>query len=174
MKNYSYSVLRYRHNPTSGEAINVGVLLYAPGENYAQLEIDKRYGHLSKLYRDFCAEDFEWGLDNLQAGLRHLQPQLDNLSLFEDAPATAADLANLILPNNGGSLRFEGVNRGHGKDLEVELREVFDLWVGEQRPLAGRWQTARREAGLECLQASLGALPYSFGVGRSQSQDAFG
>ncbi len=140
MKNYSYSLLRYRHDPTSGEAVNVGVLLYAPGENFAQLEVDKKYGHLANLYRDFCAEDFEWGLESLNNGLRHLQRQLDDLSLFEQAPATASDLAKLILPDNGGSLRFEGINRGRGKDLEAELQDVFNLWIGEQRPETGQWQ----------------------------------
>jgi hypothetical protein len=32
---YTYTVLRYVHNTTSGEFVNVGVVLYAPEARYA-------------------------------------------------------------------------------------------------------------------------------------------
>ena len=140
MKTYSYSILRYRHDATSGEAVNIGVLVYSLADRFARLELDERYGHLAKLYRGFRADDFDLGLQNLKASLSHLQPQLEKPSMFEEAPHTAAELANLILPDNGGSLRFEGANRGRGSDLDSATQMMFDLWVTEQRPLAERWK----------------------------------
>ena len=67
MKSYPYSILRYSQDPTSGEAVNVGVLLYSSEQGHATLQLDDSYGHLSELYRGFCKDDFNLMLESLEA-----------------------------------------------------------------------------------------------------------
>ncbi|BCM90638.1 hypothetical protein IAD21_02495 [Abditibacteriota bacterium] len=64
MKPYSYSILRYSQDPTSGEAVNVGVLLYSYEQGQATLQVDDNYGHLAELYRGFCKDDFALMLES--------------------------------------------------------------------------------------------------------------
>lgn len=134
MKPYSYSTLRYRHDPTSGEAVNVGVLLYSPEEGFAELELDDNYGHLTGLFREFSKEDFEMSLHALQAELREARAQFREPSLLEAKPQTAVELAAKLLPDQGGTLRFGELGRGRGRDLEDETQTLFQMLIADQRP----------------------------------------
>jgi len=134
MKPYSYSTLRYRHDPTSGEAVNVGVLLYSPEEGFAELELDDNYGHLTGLFREFSKEDFEMSLRALQAELREARAQFREPSLLEAKPQTAVELAAKLLPDQGGTLRFGELRRGRGRDLEDETQTLFQMLIADQRP----------------------------------------
>ena len=53
MKNqysYTYSVLRYVHDVTSGEFVNVGVALYAPKARYLGALCRTTYSRLNKVF----------------------------------------------------------------------------------------------------------------------------
>jgi hypothetical protein len=69
MKNqisYTYSVLRYVHDVTSGEFVNVGVALYAPQARYLSAICRTTYGRLNKVFPGVNAEHFK-------ALMRHIQ-----------------------------------------------------------------------------------------------------
>ncbi|RYZ78006.1 MAG: DUF3037 domain-containing protein, partial [Proteobacteria bacterium] len=147
-KPFSYSVLRYSHDPTSGEAINVGVLLYSGESGFAALEIDENYGHLVDLYRGFRKDDFALMLTSLTKGIKKLTPRLQEPSLLESLPETALDVARLLLPDQGGSFRFGtlGRGRGRGMDLENEAKALFTQLIKKQRPETKHWNRRNSEA----------------------------
>ena len=69
MKNqysYTYTVLRYIHDVTSGEFVNVGVALHAPQARYLSAMCRPTYGRLSKVFPGLNAEHFK-------ALMRHIQ-----------------------------------------------------------------------------------------------------
>ena len=69
MKNqysYTYTVLRYVHDVTSGEFVNVGVALYAPQAHYLSAICRTTYGRLNKIFPGVNAEHFK-------ALMRHIQ-----------------------------------------------------------------------------------------------------
>ncbi len=134
MKPYSYSTLRYRHDPTSGEAVNVGVLLYCPEESFTRLELDDNYGHLSGLFREFSKDDFEMSLQALRAELREASKAFEQPSFLESFPRTATELATRLLPDQGGTLRFGELGRGRGRDLDEETQALFKMLIADQRP----------------------------------------
>ena len=73
---YCYSVLGYCHDPAVGEMLNIGVVLYAPGNGFFRAKIDPHYTRLSNTFVGFdgYAPD---GQPRRPRVVRELDAQLD-------------------------------------------------------------------------------------------------
>lgn len=138
MYSYSYCVLRYLHDPSSGEAVNVGVLVYAPEEAFVRLRLEHRTKNLSGLFRGFSRDDFTRFLTRLEASVERFQNTLrqsqGGLFQMQERPQNAAILAKWLLPDNGLSFQFGPSRAGIARDLLATTHTVFERTVLSQRP----------------------------------------
>ena len=56
---YTYSVLRYMHDITTGEFVNVGVALYSSEARYASALCRSTFGRLSKTFPGMDGDAFK-------------------------------------------------------------------------------------------------------------------
>src|SRR3990167_5330251 len=63
---YTYTVLRYVHDVTSGEFVNVGVALHASEARYLGALCRTTYGRLSKVFPGVNAEHFKTLMRHIQ------------------------------------------------------------------------------------------------------------
>ncbi len=54
---YTFTVLRYVHDITTGEFANVGVALFAPEAKYLGAICTPRYGRLTRIFLDIKHDD---------------------------------------------------------------------------------------------------------------------
>jgi hypothetical protein len=138
MHSYSYCVLRYLHDPSSGEAINVGVLVYAPEDSFVRLRFEHRTKALAGLFGGFSRDDFTRFLFRLEASVERFQNALRQSQggLFEmrERPADAAVVAKWLLADNGLSFQFGPSRGGVTRDLLAATHTVFERAVLSQRP----------------------------------------
>ena len=59
---YTYSVVRYLHDPATGETLNVGVVLWAPSVRCLAARFEHRYERLSNTFVDFKGEHYKRAL----------------------------------------------------------------------------------------------------------------
>jgi hypothetical protein len=132
---YSYCILRYVHDPAAGEALNVGVLAFAPTERWIDCRIEQRYSRLSATFRAFNGHHYRAATRRVLAGLEALQARLrDALPSVDDAPRTLDQLYRSLFPDPGLSLQRGETFSGLANDLSTAIADVFDRMVSSQHP----------------------------------------
>lgn len=132
---YSYTILKYRHDAAAGEVLNVGVVLFSPSTGQVGLQFDPRYGRLSQTFAHFDGELYKRVLERLSVAVNSLATpmrgnlfELDARSKFEDA----GGLVRAAWPDQGLSYFSGPVCFGVTNDLGLELKNLFDLFVLSQ------------------------------------------
>ena len=125
---YSYSVLRYVHDTTSGEFINVGVAVYSPTARFAGALCRNTYGRLSKVFPDIKADHFKSLMCYIQARFDQLGERLVDELPFEPADSVL-DLAHRILPDDDSSLQWSPAGVGRTENPAEVLEKLYERFV---------------------------------------------
>ena len=141
MKNqspYTYSVLRYVHDVTSGEFMNVGVVLYAPEARYLGALCRPTYGRLSKVFPGMNAEHFKSLMRYIQSRFEERGERV--ASELELMPSSGViEIAQSILPKDDSSLQWSPAGSGRADDPAQTLEKLYERMVMryEERPSPG-------------------------------------
>lgn len=138
---YTYTVLRYVHDTTTGEFVNVGVALYAPEARYASAVClglapagcRSTYGRLNKMFPGINPDHFKSMMRQIQARFEELGEQL-SLSAEASAKAgtelplepvkTVEELARRILPPDDSALQWAPIGSGRSADPPNALERL--------------------------------------------------
>jgi hypothetical protein len=125
---YTYTVLRYIHDVTTGEFVNVGVALYAPQARYASAQCRATYGRLNKVFPGMNGEHFRSLMRHIHARFEELGEQLVNeLALSE--PHNVMELAHSILPHDDSSLQWSTIGSGITSNPSETLDKLYERMV---------------------------------------------
>ncbi len=96
---YTYCVLRYVHDPAAGEALNVGVLAYAPSEHWVARQIEQRYARLSATFRGFNGHQYRAASRRTLSAVEALRARWrDALPSIDHTPHTVDSVFRLRAP----------------------------------------------------------------------------
>ena len=70
---YSYCVIRYLHDPATGEMLNIGVILCAPSSKFVVARVGYRYERLSEAFANFDGDHYRRTLRQFSVVLGVLQ-----------------------------------------------------------------------------------------------------
>ena len=151
---YSYTVLRYVHDTTTGEFLNVGVVLSAPQARYASAMCRQTYGRLSKAFPGVSGDHFRSLMKYIQARIEELGDQFNGELPLSDAK-TALDFAQSILPKDDSSLQWSPLGSGLTNDPSRTLEQLFDRLVSRydekpQREGRRHFRPTRTGEGFKC------------------------
>lgn len=131
MKNqcsYTYSVLRYVHDVTSGEFVNVGVALYAPQTRYLSAICRTTYGRLNKVFPGVNAEHFKALMRHIQNSFEAQGERLAS-ELPLALPSSVLEIAQSVLPKDDSSLQWSPAGSGRTEDPPQALEKLFNRMV---------------------------------------------
>ena len=131
MKNqcsYTYSVLRYVHDVTSGEFVNVGVALYAPDARYTSAICRTTYGRLNKVFPGVNAEHFKALMRHIQNSFEAQGERLSGELQFS-LPSGVLEIAQSVLPKDDSSLQWSPAGSGRTDDPAQALEKLFKRMV---------------------------------------------
>jgi len=128
LTSYTYTVLRYVHDTTTGEFVNVGVALYAPEGRYASAVCRSTYGRLNKVFPGINPDHFKSLMRHIQARFEELGEQLSTELQLERAK-TVEELARRILPTDDSALQWAPMGSGRTADPAGTLDRLFDRMV---------------------------------------------
>jgi hypothetical protein len=133
---YTFSIVRYVHEPIAGESLNVGVLLYSPEAAYIDVALEYRYERFSTTFARFDGERYKQVLRYFAAAVAEAQGKISESVLFvRDSVktlTTAADVARRIWSDPGLSFRFSEPMGGIGEDMPGQLANLFARFVTSQ------------------------------------------
>lgn len=128
MTNYTYTVLRYIHDTTSGEFVNVGVAIHAPSSNYTKIMCRTTYGRLSKVFPGIKPESFKNMMREIQSKFNVSGDKL-HIGLPFKSYNSILDFAKTILPADDSSLQWSPVGAGRTSDPEETLNKLYERMV---------------------------------------------
>jgi hypothetical protein len=130
---YSYCIVRYVHDPAAGEALNVGMLVFAPTERWLECRVEQRYSRLSSTFRDFNGHHYRATTRRMMATVAAFQSRWRNsLPSVDDGPNTLEHLCRLLFPDPGLSLQCGETLSGLAHDLNAAVTDIFDRMVTSQ------------------------------------------
>ncbi len=131
MKNqysYTYTVLRYVHDVTSGEFVNVGVALHASQARYLGSLCRTTYGRLSKVFPGVNAEHFKALMRHIQNSFEESGERLSSELQFA-SPSDVMSIAQSVLPKDDSSLQWSPSGSGRTDDPAQALEKLFNRMV---------------------------------------------
>ena len=131
MKNqysYSYTVLRYVHDVTSGEFVNVGVALYSSEARYIGALCRTTYGRLSKVFPGVNAEHFKALMRYIQNRFEESGERLSSELQFA-SHSDVIEIAQSVLPKDDSSLQWSPSGSGRTDDPAQVLEKLFNRMV---------------------------------------------
>ena len=102
---YSYSVLRYVHDVTTGEFVNVGLALYCPALHYANATCRTTSKRLRPLFPSLDSDVFRALMRKVQTRFEALHDEVN--SQLELRPyASVMELAQSVIPQDDSALQW--------------------------------------------------------------------
>jgi len=149
---YTYSVLRYVHDITTGEFINVGVVLYSREGCYASALCRSTFGRLSRAFPGMDGDAFKSLMRFVQSRIEEIGDGLKKELPLNGHPATVMDVAHAVLPPDDSSLQWSPPGGGLSENLSQTLEGLFERLVirYDERPQQERrsdeevWRKYRR------------------------------
>lgn len=122
---YTYTILRYVHDVTTGESLNVGVVLLAPELRFVSARIQTKYGRLRNAFPNLDIDFHRDLMRYLQSSFDQLQVKMEQELPFGTQPENALDVATRVLPKDDSSLQWSPVGGGLCSDPAAELTRLF-------------------------------------------------
>ncbi|NPD16947.1 DUF3037 domain-containing protein [Xinfangfangia sp. D13-10-4-6] len=135
---YSYAVLQYRHEIWSGEAMNIGVLVFCRSAAYLKLKTRRSGGRLSAAYPNLDRPALTEDLNDLKHGFKSLSGKVfEQGTLFcTELPTLGAEgasdlksLAYHVLKHDASSFRWSTFGTGVTSDIHETHQILFDRFV---------------------------------------------
>ena len=126
---YTYTILRYVHDTSAGESLNVGVVLLAPQARYLGASLQPNFGRLRKAFPNLDGDAHRELMRYLQARFDKMQDELANELAFAPAPLDAAAAAASVLPKDDSSLQWSPLGSGLSENPAAELNRLYLRYV---------------------------------------------
>jgi len=148
---YAYVPLRYVHDTTTGEFLNVGIVVMTKDGTYIGSKFNQTYGRLKTAFPSLNGESYRNRLRKIQQSFERLKPSREGELPLEPVPELMT-LARRILPFDDSSLQWGPVGTGITKDPAATLDIVYQRFVSlASEPSAQKrkdddvWKTFRAE-----------------------------
>lgn len=125
---YTYTILRYIHDTSTGEFINAGIVMVARDKRFIGVRLRHTHGRLSAMFPDLDREAFKLSMRVLERAVKDLAETYQKSDLFPLA-GDAVGLARTALPADDSSLQWSPVGGGITADPQATLDHVFDRLV---------------------------------------------
>ena len=137
---YSYTILRYVHDVVSDEALNVGIVMYAPSAGFLKGQTRKTIGRLKHVFPDLDRHDFVEAMRAVDRALRAIDKQVTGSPLFE-SQGDARTHALKLLPHDDSALQWSAVRTGLTADLVKTFTRLYERYVARYDQKAPRRRT---------------------------------
>jgi hypothetical protein len=125
---YSFSVLRYVHDPVSQEFINIGIAVYSREAGFLRAICTTHYARITRMFAKIDGNRFRQLTGYVQERINALGEGLPSELPFE--PGRAIEhLLTRVLPADDSSVQFSDAGVGLSHNLENTARDLFDRYV---------------------------------------------
>lgn len=149
---YTYTILRYVHDTSTGEFANVGVVLSSPEAHYASAILRPTYGRLSKMFPGFDGDHFRTVVRHLQSRFDEISDRVRQEMDLGQMPMSAQEMAFSVIAPDDSSFQWSPMGSGLASDLAATAESIYERMVeryDDQQKNASRtdevvWKTFKK------------------------------
>ncbi len=149
---YSFSILRYVHDPVTQEFVNIGVAVYSREAGFLRAMCSTHYSRITRMFAKIDGNRFRQLTMYVEEKIGEIGASLASALPFEPTLAIEQLLAR-VLPPDDSSVQFSHAGVGLTQDLNKTVVELFDRYVDRYASIAESsrrneeaiWRTAFRE-----------------------------
>lgn len=126
---YSYSILRYVHDISTGEFVNVALVMYSRNATFLKFRNKSTTGRISSLFPNFKPSQFKALLALVRNRVRVIEQESGpNVGLWRQADSLNEILSD-VLPKDDSSLVWSDISNGVSDDLNVTFEKMFVRYI---------------------------------------------
>lgn len=129
---FQYAILKYIHDPTTEEFLNVGLVVYSKDFSFFRVQLLTKYKRITQTFPGADGEFYRRYIIHLQ---RRFIKVSDNISektqhaMFKELPENLNDILIKILPPNDSSIQFSAPNGGLASDLDLTFENLYSRLI---------------------------------------------
>ncbi len=127
---YTYTVLRYVHDPLTGEFVNIGVVVHCPSLSYLNAKLRSTHGRISAVFPDLSRTNYKALIGGIERAFRRVAKGQGHQDLFP-TKGNALSFARRVVPADDSSLQWSSIGSGITADPESTLNRLYDRLVGQ-------------------------------------------
>ena len=125
---YTFSILRYVHDPVTREFINIGVAVYSREAGFLRALCTTHYARITRTFTKIDGDRFRQLTRYIQEQVSAIGESLPMELPFEADVAIESLLAR-VLPPDDSSVQFSLPSAGLSGDLERTTAELFERYI---------------------------------------------
>ena len=124
-KIYKYQLVRYIHDQSTSEFVNVGVIIYDSETNFLKSRFITKFDRVSNLFNNEPAVDY------LKDVLKQFEDSINEISNLPNKFGDIQRITSSILPKDDSALQCTEVFAGVDCDFDSALTTLFDCLVNK-------------------------------------------
>ena len=126
---YTYTILRYVHDTSTGEFANVGVVLSSPEAHFAGAILRPTCGRLSKMFPGIDGEHFRTVIRHLQSRFDEFANRVQQEMEIGQLPVNAQAMAFAVIAPDDSSFQWSPMGSGLASDLAATVKSIYERMV---------------------------------------------
>jgi Protein of unknown function (DUF3037) len=160
---FGYTVLRYVHDITTQEFVNVGVLIYAPENRILRLKCNPELRRVHSLFPSAEPKQLKTLLHQLQEAFDTYAARIAPGSREVSIPDEIMRAAAQVLPKDSSALQWASAGGGYAGSLDTAMEGLFARYVQHHEHVGHGGRRSGRSAVLNPFRKELkesGVLDY--------------
>ena len=122
MKKYQYQILRYMHDQFTGEFVNLGVVVYCPGEKFLKAQVSQKYSRVTSIFPKANGKFILRSAKQFAVALNEYAKHLfdSDLEMLDLSKITKS-----ILPHDDSALMLTKSNSALDISMDSALHDLF-------------------------------------------------
>ncbi|MDK9696975.1 MAG: DUF3037 domain-containing protein [Siculibacillus sp.] len=127
-RSYSYTVLRYVHDVTTSEFVNVGIVLHVPSEGNLRVRTRHTIGRIKDVFPDLDRQAFVDAMASVERGIKTVAKDIATSGMLP-CDGDAATYARRALPSDYSSLQWSPIGTGLTDNADKTFERLFERFV---------------------------------------------
>lgn len=125
---YSYTVLRYVHDVTTSEFVNVGIVLHVPAEGCLRVRTRHTIGRIKDIFPDLDRRAFIDAMASVERGIKFAAKDIATAGMLP-CDGDAATYARRALPADYSSLQWSPIGTGLTDSVDKTFERLYERFV---------------------------------------------
>lgn len=141
MAPFQYALLRYQHNLSAGELVNVGLVAWSPFGSCLLYDVPLRHQRLSSFFADFDGDGFKQNLGTIRSLIAKKSKELGDYGdlLTQQRPQNSLEeILHSIIPGDHNCFSWSSLRAGLTRDLSLRIKQLAEEYLDRHEHRSAR------------------------------------
>ena len=129
MTTYHFRVLRYVHDVSTEEFVNIGVVMWIPEHSTLMFRVNEQSRRLSGFFNNFDSKSYRQMIHHLQSSFNKVALDLPTLRLFKYKPENTSEIFYELVREDASCFQWSSLMSGISTIPEQRLDQLFEEFV---------------------------------------------